>query len=183
MKKLKRNSNSNSKNKNYSIENSEKHFSNNIENNSSNISELYGYNLDNNAKLPLIRHLPKYKLLKMIKDKKEDEFCNQAFDKIKENEMIHKINYLKQINSINNKISKRNKIYKQRSMQCLMTIKNKNEQLKEDLIGKDMLKRYKIKQMLIREYSAKNERIKYNYIKKLDDVREIIKIMMFLINL
>ena len=174
LKKLKKFSNSNdrNKNKNNSNENSENHFSNNLENINSNTIELYGYKNNNNEKLPLIQNLPKYKKIKMIKDKNEEEFCTLTLDKIKENEMIHRINYLKQINSINSKFLKRNKLYRQRSMQCLISIKNKNEQLKEELIEKDMLKSYKIKQILIREYSAKNERIKYNYIKKLDDAKE-----------
>ena len=153
-------------------------YSNNIQNNMTvsnkirNTIDSYGHISENNRVLPLIHNLKKYQLLKMIRDKKEEKFCNHTLEKINENDINHRRNYLKQINSINNKLIKKNILYRQRSMQCLKATKTDDEKLKSEFIAKDMIKRYKIKEILNKEHSAKTERVKYDFIKKYDDAKE-----------
>ena len=180
LKKLRKSDSSNNiknKNRNNSNKSYDNNFTTNIKNNmtlsnkNTNTMDSYGYTYEKSDKLPLIENTPKYKIVKMIKEKNEEEFCAYTLQKIKENEKCHRINYLKQINSINSNILKKNKLYRQRSMHCLISAKNKYEKLKEELIEKDIMKRYKIKQILIREHSAKNERIKNNLIKSIGDIK------------
>ena len=135
-----------------------------------NTIDSYGYT--NNGKLPLISNLQKHELVKIIKEKNEEEFCNYTIKRLKDTEMIHRKNYLNQLNMLNNKLIKNNKLYKERSAKCLLATKNRDAELEEDYIEKDMLKRYNIKQILLRENSAKKERIKENLNKNLEGVKE-----------
>ena len=73
---------------------------------------------------------------------------------------------------MNRKILKQSKIYNQRSLKCLNATKSNDAELEEDYIEKDMIRRYNIKQNLLREQSAKKERIKENIFKNLESVRE-----------
>ena len=144
-------------------------------NNNVNQINSYGYNqYDNerNEKLPIIQGVPKYEMIKIMKERLEEEFCNDIIKKIKDKEINHRKNYLKKLYNINDKIKKQNKLYRQRSMQCLFVKKNKDHGLEEELLKRDMLKRYNIKQVLIRERSAKRERISYNFLKKMENIRE-----------
>ena len=163
--------------------NSNNNFENNLSYNSQNIItsqnkntntiESYGYSYEKNSNLPpLIPNLPKYKLVKIMKNKIEEQFCNDTRKRLKEIEITHRLNYLKKIQLINSKLSKQNKIYRQRSMQCLLAKKNKDASLEEEYIEKDMIKRYNIRQILQRERSAKNERIKKKFIINYDSMRE-----------
>jgi hypothetical protein len=141
LKKLRKSDSTNNirnKNKNNSNKSYDNNFTTNIQNNmtlsnkNTNTMDSYGYTYEKSDKLPLIENTPKYKIVKMIKEKNEEEFCAYTLQKIKENEKCHRINYLKQINSINNNILKKNKLYRQRSMHCLISAKNKYEKLKEE---------------------------------------------------
>ena len=140
-----------------------------------NTIDSYGYNkysYENNEKLPNIQGVPRYELIKIMKEKLEEEFCNEVFKKLKDKEITHRKNYLKKLYDINDKIVKQNKLYRQRSMHCLFVKKNKDHGIEEEFLEKDMLKRYNIMQILIRERSAKKERINYNYLKKMENIRE-----------
>ena len=132
--------------------------------------DSYGHT--NNGQLPLISNLQKHEFVKFIKEKNEEEFCNYTIKKLKDTEMIHRKNYLNQLNILNNKIIKNNKLYKERSAKCLLATKSRDAELEEDYIEKDMLKRYNIKQILLRENSAKKEKIKENLNKNLEGVKE-----------
>ena len=139
--------------------------------------DSYGYITDKNEKLPVIQSLPKYELVRMMKEKLEEEFCNNTKKILKEREITHRKNYLKQLHNINNKLVKQNKLYRQRSMQCLITKKDRNAELEEEFIEKHMIKRYNIQQNLLREWSAKKERIRHNLIRNSDSLRENRKLL------
>ena len=159
------------RNINRSFENNLSYSSKNIitgSNIKTNKIEAYSNIYDKIQCLPsLIPNLPKYELIKLMKNKIEEEFCNDTKKKLQENE----INYLKHIKLINNKLSKQNKIFRQRSSQCLLVKKNKDESLEKEFIEKDMIKRYNIRNILQRERSAKNERIKKKFIINYDIIK------------
>ena len=167
------------KNLNRSSENNlPSHLQNNtIEaNNNLNTIDSYGYHKhtsnQNVEKLPIIQNIPRYELIKIMKEKIEEEFCNDIISQLKEKEITHRKNYLKKLYAKNDKLVKQNKLYRQRSMHCLFVNKTKDNELEQEFIKKDMLKRYNIKKILMRERSAKKERISYNYFKKMENIRE-----------
>ena len=95
-------------------------------NNNVNQINSYGYNQYGNErsqKLPIIQDVPKYELIKIMKERLEEEFCNDIIKKIKDKEINHRKNYLKKLYNINDKIKKQNKLYRQRSMKCLFVKK------------------------------------------------------------
>ena len=167
------------KNLNRSSENNlPSHLQNNtIEaNNNLNTIDSYGYHKhtsnQNVEKLPIIQNIPRYELIKIMKEKIEEEFCNDIISQLKEKEITHRKNYLKKLYAKNDKLVKQNKLYRQRSMHCLFVNKTKDSELEQEFIKKDMLKRYNIKKILMRERSAKKERISYNFFKKMENIRE-----------
>ena len=167
------------KNLNRSSENNlPSHLQNNtIEaNNNLNTIDSYGYHKhtsnQNVEKLPIIQNIPRYELIKIMKEKIEEEFCNDIISQLKQKEITHRKNYLKKLYAKNDKLVKQNKLYRQRSMHCLFVNKTKDSELEQEFIKKDMLKRYNIKKILTRERSAKKERISYNYFKKMENIRE-----------
>ena len=167
------------KNLNRSSENNlPSHLQNNtIEaNNNLNTIDSYGYHKhtsnQNVEKLPIIQNIPRYELIKIMKEKIEEEFCNDIISQLKQKEITHRKNYLKKLYAKNDKLVKQNKLYRQRSMHCLFVNKTKDSELEQEFIKKDMLKRYNIKKILTREHSAKKERISYNYFKKMENIRE-----------
>lgn len=151
-------------------------INNNISRNNQNTNTMvsYEYNSADNQrkKLPSISSLPKHEMIRLIKSKKEEEFCYVTEKRIKENEINHRKNYLKQLRLINKKFLKQNKIYNERNLKCLNAIKVNVDQLEEDYMEKDMIKRYNINRNLLRERSAQKEKVRENLRKNLDGVRE-----------
>ena len=146
------------KNLNRSSENNlPSHLQNNtIEaNNNLNTIDSYGYHKhtsnQNVEKLPIIQNIPRYELIKIMKEKIEEEFCNDIISQLKQKEITHRKNYLKKLYAKNDKLVKQNKLYRQRSMHCLFVNKTKDNELEQEFIKKDMLKRYNIKKILMRE--------------------------------
>ena len=123
-------------------------------------------------KLPIIPGMPKYEIIKMIKNKEEKDFCINTEQRLKDLEKIHRNNYLKQLYIINDKLAKQNEIYNIRSEKCINASKEKLEELEENYIEKEMLKRYNVKQNIFRELSAKKEKVKENLLKNIESVKE-----------
>ena len=65
-----------------------------------------------------------------------------------------------------------NKLYKQRSENCLISNKNKAAKLEENFLEKDIMRRYNIKQIISRERSAKKIKINGIMIKNKEEVKE-----------
>ena len=170
--------NTNKKNMNKSQENNSTYsIQNNIidnsYNNNNNMNTIDAYtSSEKTRKLPIISSKARYEIIKTMKDKKENEFCCSTEKRLRDSAKLHKENYLRQINIMNRKILKQSKIYNQRSLKCLNATKSNDAELEEDYIEKDMIRRYNIKQNLLREQSAKKERIKENIFKNLESVRE-----------
>ena len=110
-------------------------------------------------------------LIKLMKEKNEEEFCLNTIKQLKENEINHRNNYIRQLNIINNNLLKKNKLYKQRSERCIIVNRKKELEL-ENYLQKDILKRYNIKEILSRERSAKKEKYKENIMKNYEGVKE-----------
>ena len=123
-------------------------------------------------KLPILPGMPKYEIIKMIKDKEEKDFCLNTEQRLKDLEKNHRKNYLKQLYIINDKLAKQNEIYNIRSEKCINTTKEKIDELEENYIEKEMIRRYNIKQNIIRELSEKKEKAKGNLIKNIENVKE-----------
>ena len=143
-----------------------------ITTNNSHTIDSYIYTNDKNEKLPHISSMPRYEIIKLMKEKIEDDFCDYTKKILNEKEISHRKNYLKQLFDLNNKITNQNKLYKQRSMKCLFATRNRDAELEEEFIEKDIIKRYKIKQILLRERSAKKERINHKLMKNLDNLKQ-----------
>ena len=159
-----------SNNKNKQKDNLNKSLEN-VQNNRISI-DIGNYNSEKGTKLPLLQNIPRYEIVKLIKNKKEEEFCFNTIKKLKDNEITHRRNYLRQINIINKKIIKHKQLYKHRSEKCIIMNKNKEAKREENFLEKDMLRRYNINQILLRETSAKKEKIKENMIKNIESVKE-----------
>ena len=155
----------------YSIQNNM--IDNSYNNNNKNMNTIDAYTTNEKTrKLPIISTKARYEIIKTMKDKKENEFCCSTEKRLRDSAKLHKENYLRQINIMNRKILKQSKIYNQRSLKCLNATKVNDAELEEDYIEKDMIRRYNIKQNLLREQSAKKEKIKENIFKNLESVRE-----------
>ena len=124
------------------------------------------------GKLPVLPGMPKYEIIKMIKDKEEDIFCISTEQRLNNLEKNHKKNYLKHLHSFNSKLAKQSEIYKCRSKKCFFISKDKSVELEENYIEKDMLKRYNINQNIMRELSEKKEKAKGNVLKNIENVKE-----------
>ena len=123
-------------------------------------------------KLPILPGTPKYEIIKMIKDKEENIFCVNTEQRLKDLEKSHKKNYLKHLNNINNKLVKKNEIYNLRCEKCLNSLKEKTEEIEENYKNKDILRRYNIRQNILHELSEKDEKIKGNLLKNMENVKE-----------
>ena len=123
-------------------------------------------------KLPILPGMPKHEIIKMIKDKEENIFCINTEQRLKDLEKNHRKNYLKHLNSINNKLAKQNEIYNLRSEKCITVSKEKAEELEENFKAKEMLKRFNIKQNILRELSERDEKIKGSLTKNIENVKE-----------
>jgi len=108
----------------------------------------------------------------MIKDKEENIFCVNTEQRLKDLEKSHKKNYLKHLNNINNKLVKQNEIYNLRCEKCLNSLKEKTEEIEENYKNKDILRRYNIRQNILHELSEKDEKIKGNLLKNMENVKE-----------
>jgi hypothetical protein len=151
-------------------------INNNISRNNQKTNTMvsYEYNSFDNQrkKLPSISSLPKYEMIRLIKNKKEEEFCYMTEKRIKENELIHRKNYLKQLRLMNKKFLKQKKIYNERNLKCLNAINVNTDQLEEEYMEKDMIKRYNINRNLLRERSAQKVKVRENLMKNLEGVKE-----------
>ena len=85
---------------------------------------------------------------KKKKEKNEEDFCNQALKKIQQSEEKHRKNYLRRLNSLNRKLLSQNKLYRQKSFNCIKRIQLKDEELKQNYIKKDILKSYSINKII-----------------------------------
>ena len=133
--------------------------------------DSYNSNNDKKNKLPLIENMSRNELIKLMKEKNEEEFCLNTIKQLKENEINHRNNHIRQLNIINNNLLKKNKLYKQRSERCIIVNRKKELEL-ENYLQKDILKRYNIKEILSRERSAKKEKYKENIMKNYEGVKE-----------
>jgi hypothetical protein len=122
-------------------------------------------------KLPILPGMPKYEIIKLIKNREEENFCINTEQRINGLERNHRKNYLKHLYSINHKLAKQNEIYNLRYEKCLL-IKDKSEEIEENFMEKDMIKRYNINQNIMRELSEKKEKAKGNYMKNIENVKE-----------
>ena len=151
-------------------------INNNLSRNNQNTNTMVSYEYNSvdsqKKKLPSISSLPKHEMIRLIKNKKEEEFCYITEKRIKENEINHRRNYLKQLKLMNKKFLKQNKIYNERNLKCLNAIKVNTDQLEEEYMEKDMIKRFNINRNLLRERSAQKKKVRENLTKNLDGVRE-----------
>ena len=117
---------------------------------------------------PSIQNMSRLEYIKLRKEKNENEFCNQALQKIQENEENHRRNYLNHLNNINSKILQHERLYRQRSYNCLRKIQKKDDEIKENFIKREMIKRYNINKMIVKaKYNRKlkidkSNQVKYN---------------------
>jgi hypothetical protein len=129
--------------------------------------------LDNDAgKLPPINHSQRYKLMKLKKEKNEENFCIKTEKRMKSLELNHRINYLNHLNLINEKINKQSELYNQRSEKCILATKDRTSELQEEYFSKDMLKRYNMHQNILRELSGKKYKMKGYLLKNFENVKE-----------
>lgn len=129
--------------------------------------------IDNDGgKLPPIDNSQRYKLMKLKKEKNEENFCIKTEKRMKNLEINHRMNYLKHINSINEKILKQSELYNQRSEKCILATKDRTSELQEEYFSKDMLKRYNMHQNILRELSEKKYKMKGNLLKNFENVKE-----------
>ena len=123
-------------------------------------------------KLPVLPGMPKYEIIKMIKNKEENIFCINTEKRLNDLERNHKKNYLKHLHSFNNKLAKQNEIYNCRSKKCFFVSKEKSEELEENYIEKEMLKRYNINQNIMKDLSEKKEKVQGILLKNIENVKE-----------
>ena len=123
-------------------------------------------------KLPILPGMPKYEILKMIKNKEEKDFCINTEKRLKKVEKNHNKNYLKHLHIINDKLAKQSELFNLRSEKCLNTLNEKSEELEENFIAKEMIRRYNIKQNLLRDLSEKKEKVIVNLFKNIENVKE-----------
>ena len=163
-------------NKSFDFLTNEKTEKNNINKNNQNTLGVNSSDKEEPS-FPSIQNMSRLEYVKLKKQKSEEDFCFQVQQKLQENEEIHKRNYLRHLRSINRKISYQEKLYRQRSYNCLEKIKMKNDKFKENYIKKEMLKSYTINKILAKaRYNKKiklNEiQIKNNYVKENQELIE-----------
>lgn len=126
---------------------------------------------DKDTTLPTINIMQRYEYIKLKKEKNEEDFCNQALKKIQQNEENHRKNYLRRLNSLNRKLLSQNKLYRQKSFNCIKRIQLKDEELKQNYIKKDILKSYSINKIISKIKYKKNQESIQKQIKK-DNIKE-----------
>ena len=126
---------------------------------------------DKDTTLPTLNIMQRYEYIKLKKEKNEEDFCNQALKKIQQNEENHRKNYLRRLNSLNRKLLSQNKLYRQKSFNCIKRIQLKDEELKQNYIKKDILKSYSINKIISKIKYKKNQKSIQKQIKK-DNIKE-----------
>ena len=113
-----------------------------------------------NYYFPSIQNLSRLECIKLKQKMNEDEFCQQSLQRIQENEERHKINHEQYLKSINYKLKKQEKLYRQRSYNCLRKVRMEDYDFKENMMIKQMVKSYSINK-LIRKIKN-NRKLKIN---------------------
>ena len=109
---------------------------------------------------PSIQNLSRLELIKLKQKMNEDEFCKQSLQRIQENEEKHKINHEQYLKSINYKFKKQDKLYRQRSYNCLRKVRLEDYEFKENMMIKQMVKSYTIGKLIRKIKNAR--KIKLN---------------------
>ena len=131
---------------------------------------------DNNV-FPSIQHLSRLEYIKLKQKVNEDEFCKQALQRIQDNEEKHKINYEQYLKSFNFRMKKQEKLYRQRSYNCLRKVQMEDDEFKENAMIKQMVKSYSINKLMRKIKNARKKKFvktlsKNNNIKEKQDMLE-----------
>ena len=118
------------------------------------------YSEKEDQSLPTLQNLSRLEYIKLKKQQAEDEFCNQVLQKLQENDEIHRRNHKEHLRSINDKLLKQEKIYRQRSHKCFLRIQMKDDELKENYRKREMIKSYNIKNLI--EKARYNRKLKFD---------------------
>ena len=170
------NSKKRKKRKNLNISPYEKtDISKRIEKNQSSMDINYSEK-DNNV-FPSIQHLSRLEYIKLKQKINEDEFCKQALQRIQDNEEKHKINYEQYLKSFNFRMKKQEKLYRQRSYNCLRKVQMEDDEFKENSMIKQMVKSYSINKLMRKIKNARKKKFvktlsKNNNIKEKQDMLE-----------
>ena len=123
----------------------------------------------NKKRLPPISSTPNYMLKKEMIEK---EFIENTDEIIKSLDLFHKENYLLQYNKSSEKIKEHNKKHDERNG-LYSKYRSERELIKaENLIKKDIDKRYNIRQTLLRDRSVKIGKLKEQIKKNLENFKE-----------
>ena len=130
-----------------------------------------------NYYFPSIQNLSKLEYIKLKQKMNEDEFCQQSLQRIQENEEKHKINHENYLESINYKLKKQEKLYRQRSYNCLRKLQMEEYDFKENMMIKQMVKSYSINKLKRKIKNARKLKLnklltKTNNIKEKQDMIE-----------
>jgi len=117
------------------------------------------YSEKEDQSLPTLQNLSRLEYVKLKKQEAEDEFCNQVLQKIQQNDEIHTRNHKEYLRSINDKLVKQEKIYRQRSHKCFLRIQMKDDELKENYVKREMIKSYNIKKLI--EKAINDRKLKF----------------------
>ena len=131
---------------------------------------------DNNC-FPSFQNLSRLEYIKLKQKINEDEFCKQSLQRIQENEEKHKINHEQYIKSINYRLKKQEKLFRQRSYNCLRKVQLEDNEYKENMMIKQMVKSYSINKLIRKIQYARKQRLnksltKTNNIKEKQDMIE-----------
>ena len=124
------------------------------------------------GKLPILPNMPKHEIYKLIKENREENFCINTEKRLKTLEVNHRRNYLNNLTLINDKLVRQNELYNKRSAKCIMATKDRTNELQEEYIAKDSIKRYNIRQNLLRDLSEKKDKRKDYLLKNIENVKE-----------
>ena len=135
------------------------------------------YSEKDNSVFPSIQHLSRLEYIKLKQKVNEDEFCKQALQRIQDNEEKHKINYEQYLKSFNFRMKKQEKLYRQRSYNCLRKVQMEDDEFKENAMIKQMVKSYSINKLMRKIKNARKKKFvktlsKNNNIKEKQDMLE-----------
>ena len=130
---------------------------NNIQKNHNTI-DIYSSEKEDSS-LPPLQYLSRLEYVRQRKQRSEVEFCNQVQQKLQENEENHRRNYLNRLNSMNNKYLHQEKLFRERSYNCLEHVKIKDDEFKENYFKKEMIKSYKINKIIAQAKSIRKIKI------------------------
>ena len=135
------------------------------------------YSEKENNVFPSIQHLSRLEYIKQKQKVIEDEFCKQALQRIQDNEEKHKINYEQYLKSFNFRMKKQEKLYRQRSYNCLRKVQMEDDEYKENAMIKQMVKSYSISKLMRKIKNARKKKFvqtlsKNNNIKEKQDMLE-----------